>query len=77
MVSHIHLRWLSPLPRNIAELLKGFDRVIVPEVNAGQLVHVLTSRLGLEAEGLNRVTGRPFRIREIVAAIRSSLEETS
>jgi 2-oxoglutarate ferredoxin oxidoreductase subunit alpha len=76
-VSHIHLRWLSPLPRNLGELLKGFDRVIVPEVNAGQLVHVLRSRLGVQAEGLNRVTGRPFRIREIVAAIRSSLEETS
>lgn len=76
-VSHIHLRWLSPLPRNLKDLLGGFDRVIVPEVNAGQLVHVLRSRLGVPAEGLNRVTGRPFRIREIVAAIRSSLEETS
>ena len=75
-VSHIHLRWLSPLPANLGDLLNGFDRVVVPEVNAGQLVHVLRSRLGVQAEGLNRVTGRPFRIREIVAAIRSSVEET-
>ena len=76
-VSHIHLRWLSPFPRNLADLLAGFERVLVPEVNAGQLVHVLRFKLGVPAEGLNRVTGRPFRIREIEAAIRSALEETS
>ena len=76
-VSHIHLRWLSPFPRNLADLLAGFERVLVPEVNAGQLVHVLRFKLGVPAEGLNRVTGRPFRIREIEAAISSALEETS
>lgn len=76
-VSHIHLRWLSPFPRNLADLLAGFERVLVPEVNAGQLVHVLRFKLGVPAEGLNRVTGRPFRIREIEAAIRSALGETS
>jgi 2-oxoglutarate ferredoxin oxidoreductase subunit alpha len=76
-VSHIHLRWLSPFPRNLADLLAGFERVLVPEVNAGQLVHVLRFKLGVPTEGLNRVTGRPFRIREIEAAISSALEETS
>jgi 2-oxoglutarate ferredoxin oxidoreductase subunit alpha len=76
-VSHIHLRWLSPFPRNLADLLAGFERVLVPEVNAGQLVHVLQFKLGVPAEGLNRVTGRPFRIREIEAAISTALEETS
>jgi 2-oxoglutarate ferredoxin oxidoreductase subunit alpha len=76
-VSHIHLRWLSPFPRNLADLLAGFDQVLVPEVNAGQLVHVLRFKLGIPAEGLNRVTGRPFRIREIEAAISAALEETS
>ena len=75
--SHVHLRWLSPFPRNLAELLGGFDRLLVPEVNAGQLLHVLRSRLGLRADGLNRITGRPFRIREIESAIRAALEETS
>jgi len=76
-VSHVHLRWLSPFPHNLAELLGGFDRLIVPEVNAGQLVHVLRARLGLRADGLNRVTGRPFRIREIESVIRAALEEES
>jgi len=76
-VSHIHLRWLSPFPRNLADLLAGFDRVLVPEVNAGQLVHVLRFKLGVPAEGLNRVTGRPFRIHEIEAAISAALEESS
>ncbi|MFQ5529651.1 MAG: 2-oxoglutarate ferredoxin oxidoreductase subunit alpha, partial [Gemmatimonadota bacterium] len=76
-VSHVHLRWLSPFPHNLEELLGSFDRLIVPEVNAGQLVQLLRSRLGLRAEGLNRVTGRPFRIREIEAAIRAAPEEAS
>lgn len=76
-VSHIHLRWLSPFPRNLADLLTGFDRVLVPEVNAGQLVLILRSKFGVHAEGLNRVTGRPFRIREIEAAIAAALEEKS
>ena len=64
-VSHAHLRWLSPFPRNLGELLAGFDRVLVPENNAGQLLRVLRADFDLDAVGLQRVTGRPFRIREI------------
>ncbi len=74
-VSHIHLRHIWPLPRNLKTLLSGFDRVLVPEMNTGQLVTVLRSEYLLDAEGLNKVTGQPFRVVEIEAAIRDRLEK--
>jgi 2-oxoglutarate ferredoxin oxidoreductase subunit alpha len=73
-VSHIHLRYIWPLPRNLGELLKGFDQVIVPEMNDGQLVTLLRAQYLVPAQGLNKVTGKPFKISEIEAAIRSRLE---
>lgn len=76
-VSHAHLRWLWPFPRNLGDLLAGFERVLVPENNAGQLVRVLRASFAVDAVGLNRVTGRPFRIREIEAAIVAALEAAS
>jgi len=69
-VSHIHLRHIWPLPRNLGELLAGFDRVLVPEMNNGQLVTVLRSEYLVNAEGLNKVTGQPFTITELEDAIR-------
>jgi 2-oxoglutarate ferredoxin oxidoreductase subunit alpha len=73
-VSQAHLRWLWPFPRNLASLLAGFERVLVPENNAGQLVQVVRATFEVDAVGLTRVTGRPFRIREIEAAIDAALE---
>lgn len=73
-VSHIHLRYLNPFPRNLGELLARFDRVLVPEMNAGQLVQLLRATYLVPAEGLSRVTGKPFKVSELVAAIRSRLE---
>jgi 2-oxoglutarate ferredoxin oxidoreductase subunit alpha len=72
-VSHIHLRYIWPLPRNLGELLKGFDQVIVPEMNDGQLVTLLRAQYLVPAQGLNKVTGKPFKISEIEAAIRDRL----
>ncbi len=70
-VSHLHLRYLNPLPRNIGEILNAFERVLVIENNSGQLRSVLRSQFPLAIEGLNKVEGRPFLIREV----RSALEE--
>lgn len=72
-VSHIHLRHLSPLPANLGELLAGFDRVLVVEGNNGQLRALLRSEYLLDAEGLNKMTGRPFTIDEVERAIRDRL----
>lgn len=73
-VSHIHLRHIWPLPANLGDLLGGFDHVLVPEMNAGQLVTLIRSLYLIDAQGLNKVTGQPFKISEIEAAVRARLE---
>ncbi|MFQ5972381.1 MAG: 2-oxoacid:acceptor oxidoreductase subunit alpha [Alphaproteobacteria bacterium] len=73
-VSHIHLRHIWPLPRNLGDLLGSYGAVLVPEMNKGQLVNLLRARYLVPAEGLNKVTGKPFKISEIEAAVRSRLE---
>jgi 2-oxoglutarate ferredoxin oxidoreductase subunit alpha len=65
-VSHIHLRYLSPFPSNLRELLAKFDQVIVPEMNSGQLSTVLRDKLGIEPVPFTKVSGQPFQIRELV-----------
>ncbi|MGB0670325.1 MAG: 2-oxoacid:acceptor oxidoreductase subunit alpha, partial [Rhodospirillales bacterium] len=72
-VSHIHLRHLWPLPANLKDLLSGFDRVLVPEMNDGQLVRVLRAEYLLDAKPLTKVSGKPFKIAEIEAAIEANL----
>lgn len=74
-VSHIHLRHLNPFPANLGELLAGFDRVLVPELNNGQLVQLLRARYLVPAEGLSQVTGLPFKVADLEAAFRARLEE--
>ncbi|MEZ5848664.1 MAG: 2-oxoacid:acceptor oxidoreductase subunit alpha [Geminicoccaceae bacterium] len=73
-VSHIHLRHIWPLPRNLKELLSGFDHILVPEMNRGQLVNILRSEYLIDARPLTKVTGKPFHIDEIERAIDSILE---
>ena len=73
-VSHIHLRYLNPFPRNLGNLLAGFERVLVPEMNAGQLVTILRSTFLIDAESLSQVTGKPFKVSDVVAALRTRLE---
>jgi 2-oxoglutarate ferredoxin oxidoreductase subunit alpha len=72
-VSHIHIRYLSPLPENLGELLRGFDRILVPEMNMGQLASLLREKLGIETVQFNKVTGQPFLIGELVQKIRGLL----
>lgn len=72
-VSHIHVRYIWPLPRNLGELLVGFDEILVPEMNAGQFIHLLKSEYRIEAQGLSKVSGQPFKIGEIMAAIHEAL----
>jgi len=72
-VSHIHVRYISPLPRNLGELLAGFSKVLVPEMNTGQLVRLIRAEYLIDAQGLNKVAGQPFKIGEIMAAIHNEL----
>ncbi|ALC12803.1 2-oxoacid:acceptor oxidoreductase subunit alpha [Sphingopyxis sp. 113P3] len=72
-VSHIHIRHIWPLPGNLGELLRSYDKVIVPEMNTGQLKTVLRDQYLVDAKPLNKVSGQPFRIAEIEAAIEEAL----
>jgi 2-oxoglutarate ferredoxin oxidoreductase subunit alpha len=76
-VSHIHIRHLSPLPGNLSELLAGFERVLVPEMNMGQLATLLRDKLGIDPVSLPKVTGQPFLVEELRDAISHELGVTS
>jgi 2-oxoglutarate ferredoxin oxidoreductase subunit alpha len=64
-VSSAHLRYLNPFPRNLGDVLSRFDRVLIPEMNLGQLQMLIRARFLIDAEGLHQVTGRPFKITQI------------
>jgi len=72
-VSHIHIRHLAPLPKNLGALLASFDRVLVPEMNMGQLATLLRDKLGITVESLPKVTGQPFLVAELEHAIDAAL----
>ncbi|MBN08597.1 MAG: 2-oxoglutarate ferredoxin oxidoreductase subunit alpha [Rhodospirillaceae bacterium] len=73
-VSHIHLRHIWPLPKNLVALLNNFNKVLIPEMNTGQLITVIRSEYLIPAQGLNKVSGQPFKVSEVDAAIRGHLE---
>jgi 2-oxoglutarate ferredoxin oxidoreductase subunit alpha len=72
-VSHLHLRYLNPLPHKVGEILRGFHRVLVPENNLGQLSTLLRGRFLVDMTSWPKVEGRPFLIREIRNAIEEML----
>ena len=61
------------MPRNMSDLLRGFERIIVPEMNTGQLKTVLRDQFLVDAKPLNKVSGHPFRIAEVEAAIEEAM----
>jgi 2-oxoglutarate ferredoxin oxidoreductase subunit alpha len=73
-VSHAHIRYLNPFPRNLGEILDRFDRILVPEMNRGQLIMLLRGRYGThDFRPFSKVQGRPFTINEIEAKIEELL----
>ena len=74
-VSHAHLRHLNPFPANTEQVLRSFKKVLVPEVNLGQLRLLIRARYLIDAVGLNLVTGRPFKIEQIEVKIRELVRQ--
>ncbi len=66
-VAHVHLRHLNPLPPDLGDVLRRYRRVVVPEMNLGQLVRLLRAEYLVDAIGFNKIHGRPFKVSEIVA----------
>tara|TARA_B110000116_G_scaffold159415_1_gene137929 strand:- start:7467 stop:9308 length:1842 start_codon:yes stop_codon:yes gene_type:complete len=65
-VAHAHLRWVSPLPKDLGEIIIKFKNVLVPEINMGQLIKLIRSEYLVDAKGLNQVTGRPISAAKII-----------
>ena len=72
-VAHAHVRYLNPLPRNTGEVLRSYDRVLIPEMNLGQLLKLVRAEFLVDAVGYNRVRGVPFRASELSEAIGAML----
>lgn len=72
-VSHCHLRYLNPFPRNLEKLLRSFDKILIPELNLGQLSTIVRSKFLIDTVGLNKIQGKPFSVIEIVNKINSLL----
>ncbi len=68
-VSHAHLRWLSPLEPGLAKIIKNFKKVLVAELNMGQLRTILRAEFLIDCIGLNKIQGQPFMVREVIAKI--------
>ncbi len=74
-VAQVHLRYLHPLPPDLGSILRRYRRVLVPELNLGQLVQVIRAEYLVDAVGLNKIQGRPFKVSEIVSRARQLLGE--
>jgi 2-oxoglutarate ferredoxin oxidoreductase subunit alpha len=73
-VAHCHLRYLNPLPKDLADILKRYRQVLIPELNLGQLRLVVRATYLIDAIGLNKVQGKPFSVAEVVEKIESVLK---
>jgi 2-oxoglutarate ferredoxin oxidoreductase subunit alpha len=73
-VAHAHLRYLNPFPRNTGEIVRRYDKVLVPEINLGQLVKLVRAEFLVDATGFNLVRGIPFRASEVEQAIEAMVD---
>jgi 2-oxoglutarate ferredoxin oxidoreductase subunit alpha len=72
-----HLRHLNPFPANLGEVLRAYQTVLIPELNTGQLRRLIRSEFLIDAKGLNKVAGEPFKVAEIEAAVLGLMEQRS
>lgn len=68
-VSHAHIQYLNPFPSNLEEVLKRFKKVLIPEMNNGQLIKIIRDKYLIDAKGLNKIQGMPFQTGEIKTRI--------
>jgi len=73
-IGHVHLRHLNPLPSNLGDVIRRYKRVLVPELNMGQLLWVLRAKYLVDAVGLNKIQGRPFKQVELEQKIEDMLD---
>ena len=72
-VSHVHIRWLNPLPKDLGKILNRFKHVLIPEINLGQLIKIIRAEYLVDAKGLNVVKGKPIRNASIIEKVNEML----
>jgi 2-oxoglutarate ferredoxin oxidoreductase subunit alpha len=72
-VSHVHLRYIRPFPKNLGTIIKNFDNVLIPELNNGQLIKIIRDKYLVDAKGFNKIKGIPFKKSEVVEEIKKLL----
>jgi len=68
-VSHAHLRYIRPFPKNLGDIIKNFDHVLIPEINNGQLIKIIRDTFMVDAKGFNKIMGTPIYKAELIEAI--------
>ena len=64
-LAHVHLKHINPFPKNLGELLHGYDKVLIPEMNSGQLLQLIRAKYLVPATGYSKVQGLPFTVQEL------------
>jgi 2-oxoglutarate ferredoxin oxidoreductase subunit alpha len=72
-VSHAHIKYMRPFPKNLGEILAGFDTILIPEINNGQLIKIIRDQFLVDAKGYNKIMGIPITKQELITAIESYL----
>ncbi|MES1224771.1 MAG: 2-oxoglutarate ferredoxin oxidoreductase subunit alpha, partial [Bacteroidota bacterium] len=72
-ISHAHLRYIRPFPKNLGSLLKNFEQVLIPEINNGQLIKIIRDQYFIDAKGYNKIMGVPITKTELVMKLREML----
>ncbi len=72
-VSHAHIRYLRPFPKNLGSIIKNFDKILIPEINNGQLIKIIREQFLVDATGYNKIMGIPITKSELVSAIKNML----
>jgi 2-oxoglutarate ferredoxin oxidoreductase subunit alpha len=72
-IAHVHLRYLNPLPPDLGAILKRYKKVVIPEMNMGQLLMLVRARYLVDAQGINKIKGKPFRVSELVTAFETAI----
>lgn len=76
-ISHAHIKYLNPFPKNLKEIMSRFDKILVPEMNSGQLVRIIRDKFMVPAVGISKVKGRPFFVDELKRKINDALSISS
>jgi 2-oxoglutarate ferredoxin oxidoreductase subunit alpha len=74
-VSHAHLRYIRPFPKNLGDIIKNFDHILIPEINNGQLIKIIRDTYMVDAKGFNKIMGTPIYKAELIEAIEQIIND--